>query len=228
MKIKTIGSGSKGNCYYISDGTSSLLIEAGVQFKKLQIALNFKFSDIVGCLVTHEHGDHSKYIKEVSRLGIKTYSSAGTFKALKLKGQEYSKIEAKRPFNIGTFKIMPFDTQHDCSEPLGFIIYSEKTKEKLLFGTDTFYIKYKFSGLTHIMLECNYSEKTLDPECPYTPRLIKSHFSLENVIKFMNANDLSLVKEIHLMHLSEGNSDGEYFKKELQKATGKLINICGE
>jgi phosphoribosyl 1,2-cyclic phosphodiesterase len=172
--------------------------------------------------------DHCKYVKDFLKMGIDCYMSSGTKEAIGIGNYSAKTVESKKVFKIGTFSIMPFDTQHDCSEPLGFLIYSETTGEKLMFATDTYYIKYKFSGLTHILVECNYSEKTLDPDCPYQPRLIKSHFSLENVIEFLKANDLSNVKEIHLMHLSEKNSDENYFKEEVQKATGKHVIICGE
>lgn len=53
--------------------------------------------------------------------------------------------------------MLPVKTEHDAKEPLGFLIYSRTTREKLLFATDTYYIRYRFPGLTHIMIECNYA-----------------------------------------------------------------------
>jgi phosphoribosyl 1,2-cyclic phosphodiesterase len=160
--------------------------------------------------------------------GINCYSSTGTFEALGINSHRAKAVKSKELFTVGTLQILPFDTQHDCADPLGFLIYSTLTGEKLLFATDTYYVKYRFSGLTHLMIECNWSEKTLDPDCAYLPRLRKSHFSLENVIEFLNANDLSRVEEIHLLHLSENNSDADFFKEEIQKLTGKIVYIAGE
>jgi hypothetical protein len=55
---------------------------------------------------------------------------------------------------------------------------------------------------------------------------IKSHFSLENVKRFLQANDLSRVQEIWLLHLSDGNSDETRFKREIQELTGKPVIIA--
>lgn len=82
MKFKTIASGSSGNCYLLETDTGSLLIEAGIPIKKIKRALEFDFSNIQGCLITHDHGDHSKAIKDIAKLGIDVYASEGTLNAL--------------------------------------------------------------------------------------------------------------------------------------------------
>ena len=56
--------------------------------------------------------------------------------------------------------------------------------------------------------------------------VLRSHFSLENVKEFLQANDLSKVQEIWLLHLSDGNSDAERFKREIQELTGKVVYIA--
>jgi phosphoribosyl 1,2-cyclic phosphodiesterase len=55
IQIKPLASGSAGNCYYITDGRSPLLIEAGIPIKKIKQGLNYKLSEIEGCLISHEH-----------------------------------------------------------------------------------------------------------------------------------------------------------------------------
>jgi phosphoribosyl 1,2-cyclic phosphodiesterase len=55
IQIKPLASGSGGNCYKIDDGKSSLLIEAGLPIKKIKQGLNYKLSEIEGCLISHEH-----------------------------------------------------------------------------------------------------------------------------------------------------------------------------
>jgi hypothetical protein len=51
--------------------------------------------------------------------------------------------------------------------------------------------------------------------------------NLQTVKGFLQANDLSRVQEIHLLHLSAANSDGVLFKREIQKTTGKPVTIAG-
>ncbi|MGE5679525.1 MAG: MBL fold metallo-hydrolase [Bacillota bacterium] len=232
MNIKILGSSSSGNCYILYTSREVLLLECGVQYKKILAGLNYKLDNIVGCLVSHEHKDHSKSIKEIMKAGIDVYTSAGTFQATKASGHRAHVIKSLEQIEIGGFTILPFQTQHDAAEPLGFLIYHEEIG-KVLFATDTYYIQYRFPGLNYIMVECNFSndilQKNLDAGVlnkALKNRLLKSHFSLENVKKFLQANDLSKVEYIFLMHLSSGNSDSELFKTEIQKLTGIPVHIC--
>lgn len=207
------------------------MIECGIRFPLIREAFNFKLSEVSGCLISHEHFDHSKAVKDIMKAGINCFMSDGTAKALKLSGHRLKIIKSKELFTIGTFKILPFDTQHDCSDPLGFLLQS-RDGEKLLFATDTFYLKYKFKGLNYILIECNYSRKFLEENIKsgITPeairnRIIKSHFEIENVKDFLRENDLSRVKQIYLIHISNTNGNSKFFKEEIQKLTGKEVYV---
>lgn len=171
------------------------------------------------------NGDHSKSAKDLMKAGISCYMSEGTAEAIKASGHRVKTVKSKELFSVGTFKVLPFSVEHDANEPIGFLIQSGK--DKLLFATDTYYLKYKFSGLSHIMVECNYSKELLDENiengsvpAAIRNRIVKSHFEIDNVKKFLLANDLSKCKEIHLIHLSSSNADPVLFKSEIQKLTG--------
>lgn len=56
MKLICCGSGSSGNTYLIKTNTETLVLDAGVPFKEVKIALGFNISQISGVVVTHEHG----------------------------------------------------------------------------------------------------------------------------------------------------------------------------
>lgn len=232
MLIRPIASSSKGNAYYISDGVSHLLLEAGVDLNKLRDA-KIDLVQLSGALITHEHLDHSKHARKLARY-TRIYSTKGTLDKIDFGLSAYNKVEIEKnkPFKIGTFTVIAFETQHDAMDPVGYLIYSNKTKERLLFATDTYYIKSKFKNLNYIMIECNYSNEIVKKNLEAgmnevrVKRLYTSHFELENVKKFLKAQDLSGVKEIYLMHLSDGNSDAEVFKREIQKATGKVVIVC--
>lgn len=233
MDIQILASGSSGNCYKVSDGQTSLLLECGIPIKEIQKKLCFKLSEIDACLVTHEHQDHSKATMDLLKYGIEVYMSRGTATLFNHDCYKVTIIEPLKQFRIGTFDILPFDVQHDSAEPVGYLLYSRVTKEKLLFATDTYYVKFRFKALNYIMVECNYSldilkaniesEKLSDA---FKNRLLQSHFELGNVKKFLQANDLSKVKEIYLLHLSDGNSHAERFKREIQELTGKPVIIA--
>jgi phosphoribosyl 1,2-cyclic phosphodiesterase len=235
MDIRVLASGSAGNCYCVSDGSTSLLLECGISVKQIRRGLGFGLTNVAACLVSHEHQDHAKAVADVLRAGVEVYTSPGTIKALGLEHHRLRPVRAKETFKVGTWTVRAFETQHDAQEPLGFLLHSQASNDRLLYATDTYYIRYKFPGLTHIMVECNYAADILEanvkrgsvPEV-LKKRLLTSHFSLDNVKEFLKANDLSQVREIWLLHLSDGNSDAERFKREVQALTGRPVYIAGE
>lgn len=233
MDITVIASGSSGNAYRISDGDTALLLDAGIPLQRIKQALNFRVRDIAGCLITHAHGDHAKAAGDLAKAGVDVYTSQGTIDACRLTGHRIKPVKALQEVMIGTFAVLPFDVQHDAPEPLGFLLTSRRTGEKLLYFTDTYYLKYRFTGLTHIMGECNYSMDIVEqsvrngyipPEL--VPRLIKSHMSLEHFLDLLKANDLHEVKQIYLLHLSNNNSDAERFREAVRKLTGTEVYVC--
>lgn len=232
MELKIIGTGSKGNCYILQNETTALIIECGVNFKEVKRALNFDLSKVVGCIVTHEHGDHAKGVKDAMASGINVHASTGTFKALKMVNG-YS--HRAKPFNqndsfkLGDFTIKSFDVRHDAAEPCGFLINHPETGN-VLFLTDTFYCPYTFKDLHNIIIEANFSneiirEKLSDMEF-LKNRILTSHMSLETAIGFLHVNDLSAVNNIVLIHLSDGNSHARMFQSEVSAKTGKNVTVA--
>lgn len=165
------------------------------------------------------------------KAGIDCYMSQGTAEALGLFGHRVHIIKARQQFQLGTFTVLPFELQHDVFN-LGFLLANQEG-EKLLYASDTSYIRYRFRGLTHIMIETNYSldilngnveARKIPPEMK--KRVMRSHMSLETAKKFLKANDLSKVEAIFLLHLSDNNSDCERFKREVMELTGKPTYIA--
>lgn len=233
IQFRPLASSSAGNCYHVTDGRTELLIEAGIRFTDIRKALDFRVSRLAGVLISHEHMDHSRAAADLAKSGVDIYASDGTIAARKLTGHRVKPIEPKRQFEVGTWTVMPFDVEHDAEQPLGFLL-ANRDGEKLVFITDSYYCRYTFSGLTHIAVECNYSLRILDENIAagrvhpaMRPRLLRSHFSLENVLDFLKANDMSKVQEIHLLHLSDSNSDEELFKRRVQEVTGKPVYVAG-
>lgn len=233
IEFQSLASSSAGNAYRVTDGKTTLLLEAGVRFSDLRKALNYRISQLGGCLLSHCHGDHSKAVLELMKAGVDVYSSHGTFSTLNISSHRAKSIRAMKQFAIGSWTILPFDVRHDVEEPLGFLLANQEG-EKLVFITDSYYCPYTFSDITVLAVECNYSLRILDANIAsgrvhpaMRPRLLRSHFSLENVKDFLRANDLSKLQEVHLLHLSDSNSDEELFKREVQQITGKPTYVCG-
>ena len=127
---------------------------------------------------------------------------------------------------------MPFDVVHDCAGSLGFLIQNQ-SGDKVMFATDTSYIKYRFNGITSLMIECNFCDEILAKNVEaghihpaMAKRIRDSHMSIDRVLDLLKANDLSCLREIHLMHLSSDNSNEDEFKQRVQAATGVPVYVC--
>lgn len=228
MIFTTYYSSSSGNLYTLKSCNETLLLECGVSIARIREALNYRLSEVIGCLVSHGHQDHCKAVKDVQKAGIDCYLSCETAEALNCNSHRTNIIEPLKQFKVGCFTVLPFPTEHDCAGSLGFLISDGKSK--LVFATDTYFVRYRFNGISIFAIECNWSKATLNPDLDpiVKRRLFRSHFSLENVIEFFKANDLSKCQQIILLHLSSDNSDAEYFKSEVQKVTGKPVYVAGK
>jgi len=232
MRLKILGSSSKGNCYILENETEALLIECGVNFSMVKQALNFQLRKVVGCLLTHEHGDHSNYVSEFLASGIKVHATKGTLDSIN-SNRHHNMVElGYNTLFLGSFMVKHFDVEHDAKEPVGFLINHPETGN-VLFLTDTFYCKYTFGKLHNIIVEANYSKAIIEKKRSqgYLPqflndRIIKSHMSLETCKELLQANDLSEVNNIVLIHLSDGNSDAALFQREIQNLTGKTVHVA--
>lgn len=244
MKLKILASGSSGNCYFLQAKGETLILECGIRYKDILHGLDFNLKPVVACLVTHEHKDHSKSLRDMLKAGINIYTSKGTVRALLKNWQaieihhRLKFIKSEKQIKIGEFIVMPFETQHynsdntTCAEPLGFLIQHPEMG-KMLFATDTYYIQYNFTKLNHILVECNYDGDIMTSNIDngtlnvgLALRLAKSHMSLDNCKALLKATDLTAVKNIVLIHLSALNSDSELFKADIEKLTGKPTYIA--
>ena len=198
------------------------MLELGINFKNIKKELNFDLSKVVGALVTHEHKDHCKCVNEVMAAGIDVYMSEGTVAGIEFKNINYSHrlnyLKHGESYHIGDFLIVPFNTQHDVNEPLGFLIY-HKAIGKILFATDTYYLKNTFMDIDHILIECNYSEDVLPTLPAWRARTIKSHMSLETLKDTLKFWNLRKTKDITLIHISGDNGNPDRFQKEIEELT---------
>lgn len=237
MVLSVLGSSSSGNAYVLQNVGEALLIEAGVNFKKVVAALEGDISKVVGCIITHEHGDHAGRINEVLNAVIPVYATRGTIEAAKVTS-EWKPRELEHNGNgyktitLGRFKVIPFATKHDSAEPVGFYIWHPETGG-ILFATDTYYLPNTFKGLNNVLIECNYDPEILERNVEQgrvvptlRERVRESHLSIDTCIDALRANDLKAVNNIVLIHLSDTNGNPASFKERVYRATGKRVHIA--
>lgn len=232
MILRVLGSSSSGNGYLLrSEKTGEVLsLEAGIRFDRVKQALSFDLSHVVGCIVTHEHGDHARYAADIARAYIPLCASPGTIEATGLQGLPAVRaVDPMKSFSLGDFDIIPFPVQHDAAQPYGYLIRHPECGT-VLFATDTYYLRYRFPGLNNILIECNYSLPILRHNAQLGhidhkryERTVKSHMSYDTCLETLMANDLSRVNNIILVHLSADNSHESDFVRGIQQTTGKNV-----
>lgn len=191
MRFDCYASGSDGNAYTLDDGQTRILVECGLRYRVLQERLGWTATTCQGCLVTHEHMDHARAAKRLIAMGVPVYTTAGTADKLGVEGAGI--IAPLVPFAVGTLIIKAFSVVHDAAEPVGYLIYSTVTREKLIFATDTNCLPVKVTSADYLALECNYSEASLersDIHPTLKARIAESHMSLEEFLRLLRENNL--------------------------------------
>jgi len=234
MQLNIINSGSVGNCYILQNEDTALVIECGVNFSDVKKALDFNLSKVAGVLVSHEHQDHCKGVKDAAKAGLNIYCTAGTWKAMGIDSHRIKPIGRLEKKVIGPWTVMAFDVKHDAAEPVGFIIHHPECGN-VLFITDTYYVAHTFSNINNVLIEANYCTEIVnqrlaggDIHARVRDRVIESHMSLETCKALLKANDLSAVNNIVLIHLSDGNSDAKRFSAEIAQLTGKTVTVASK
>lgn len=217
MKVKTIASGSKGNCSILISAKAKIIIDMGISYLNLKTRLeenSLSLNDFQAVLITHSHNDHIKGLESlIKHTNIKVY----------IPKKMYSELEEIVPeercnFIEDNFKIEDIDielihTSHDTICSVGYII--SNNKKSLVYVTDTGYINRKFLEKMKekdiYIIESNHDEVML-MDGPY-PRFLKErvisdkgHLSNKTTAKYLEKIIGKNTKYILLAHLSEKNN----------------------
>ncbi|MCD7829742.1 MAG: MBL fold metallo-hydrolase [Clostridiales bacterium] len=235
MKFLPLGSSSHGNAYLVDDGESVLLIECGVSFRRLGQLVRgagYSVSRLAGCLVSHEHKDHSRCWDKLLEAGVPVYMSHGTMQALGAEGAVPLAPEVGQdvgePVEIGSWKVLPFRTFHDAREPVGFLLLGADG-DKLAFATDTANLRYRFPGLNLLAIEANYwdvilSRQTRMPE-QVVRRIRNSHMEIGTLCGYLSSLPLEDCREIFLLHLSDACSDEAWFEEAVRRCVPPQVRV---
>lgn len=233
MKIRTIDSGSKGNCYLlVDDADNMLMLEAGVNFARVKQSTDFNIATIKGCLITHEHGDHAGFAADVLKTNIPVYCTAGTARHIKTARHEpnivaYDEINSAGPFVFSAFRV-----PHDADEPCGWLIYHPEYG-MIMFATDTAQLRHRTNGIATFLIECNYDPDRLNqnvrsgviaPE--RATRTRKSHMSVYDTCEFLRANVDNLTRNVILCHLSSQNADAGQMADYVHRETNLPVQVA--
>lgn len=230
MEFISLASSSKGNAYIVKNPESGelLLLECGIPYAKLKQLLNHDFSNVVGCLISHEHKDHALSAPSLLRDGINVYTSYGT--ALTFKNGELANIvESGEQFSVGSFEVLAFGVFHDAAEPLGFMVRCGG--ETLFFATDTVNLNVFADEVSIYALECNYDELILESNehiiDKVKERTKRSHMEVGRLLRYIEKCDLSKCRNIYLLHLSAACSNERDFVRRVREKCGDVpVTAC--
>ena len=237
MKVKTIASGSKGNCTIVLCDETNIIIDMGISYLTLKKSLeenSLSFDNFSGILVTHCHKDHTKGLASlINKTKLPVYIPEGMYESLK-EFVPYAKcIFIDDEFEINDVKIELIHTSHDAPSSVGFII--EHNNKSLVYVTDTGYINRKYLarmvGKDAYIIESNHDEVML-MDGPY-PRFLKErvisdkgHLSNRTTAKYLKKIIGNNTKNIVLAHLSENNNTEELALQAMhEQGLDEKVNI---
>lgn len=224
MTFTSYASSSAGNLYVVGSGETRLMLECGLRWKDLQKRLGYDVTGFDGCLLTHEHSDHSRSVRELISRGVKVYTSAGTAKALGIDSC-CELISARQRLKVGEIDIMPFAVFHDAVEPLGFLL--RDGEDTLLFATDTCSIPVLADGVTIAAIECNHAVDLFAPDgADWERRARRSHMSIDAVCDYLDKLDKSRLRQIYLLHMSDRHAKEDEFVERIKRRYGLPVLAC--
>lgn len=226
MKLLVNNSSSAGNSYSLTSNDGEiLLLEAGVKAKNVIKAIDYQTSKVVGCLLSHVHGDHAKYATDYSHYGIEIAANQDVFEKKNIDPTLSRILEECKTYSFGQFQVAPFNVKHDVPT-LGFFIRHPECGT-ILFATDCVCLPYRFPSVNHFLIEANYSDEIVDSNIlagiePYfrKQRLLQTHMSIENTISSIRSCNPNKTKTITLIHLSSLNADPIDFQRRVASAFG--------
>lgn len=226
MKVKVIGSGSRGNATIVETASCNILIDAGLTYKNISERLCGDVPNIDIVVITHTHKDHIGGLKSVLKKNPVVYTMADLENLV-----SYDKINNERQFSIGDTSLKLFDLSHD-SYCCGMII-SDDDKE-LVYITDTGYInKNVLEEIVNkdiYIMESNHDVDMLRHSSKpfYLQMRILSdegHLSNEQALAYLKGLVGSRTKYVILAHLSLENNDSKLVYDTMRDGLDENIEV---
>ena len=240
MRVAALSSGSSGNCFYIENDDSAVLVDVGISAKKVMERmglLKLDSSKLKAIFVTHEHSDHIIGIDVSARqLNLPIYATKGTIGNgfLCSDDNKIKKISKNEAINLGGFDIMAFSKSHKAAEPVSYSILDKKEDKLVSVITDAGYacenINENISKSNFLFLESNHDLKMLE-QGPY-PYFLKrwvgsdsGHLSNSQAGLAVLENANPRLKNIILSHLSKTNNSPQVALKTFKNLLKERNNL---
>lgn len=225
-RVFTLSSGSSGNCTFVGDAESGVLIDIGISFLKARTMFEdagMQLSCVEALLITHEHSDHIKGLATFcKKTNIPVFASQKTADFLVAHVPECQEnLHIITPNTLHKIKrtgFFAFSVYHDAADAVGYRITTGDGRE-VVYSTDVGHVDEKlFSYIQKAdlnIIEANYDEGMLMCNASY-PFLLRKRISGEcghlsnaecakTVVKLLQSGS----RRFLLAHLSEQNNTPE-------------------
>ncbi|WP_297087086.1 MBL fold metallo-hydrolase [uncultured Draconibacterium sp.] len=219
LEICAIASGSNGNCYYIGNETSAILIDAGISTKQILLRMQERGLDaskVKAVFITHEHSDHLRGARVFGkRLQVPIYMSAKTFDGAYKNLRPYSPrfFNHEENIPIDDFTVYPVSKSHDAADPYSFRIKYNNLNIGVFtdIGEACEQVKDHISYCHALFLESNYDEKMLwEGAYPYflKQRVASNvgHLSNDQAFELLDQHTNGNLECVFLSHISKDNN----------------------
>lgn len=224
LEFCSFASGSSGNCYFVRNDETVLLVDTGIAGKHIKAGLKncgAKLADVDGILLTHEHADHVKSIRMIGREAenATVYGTKGTLECVRerLPQNRVEVICRREHFEIGNIRVVSFALSHDAADPVGYTFENGRHKVSILTDTGcvTREIFEEVEDSDALILEANHEVNILRVgPYPYAlkRRILGKHGHLSNeaagelLCRILERAEGYRKPEIVLGHLSKENN----------------------
>ncbi|MCH5350748.1 MAG: MBL fold metallo-hydrolase [Clostridiales bacterium] len=227
LSLCCIASGSKGNCTFVTDRKSRIVIDLGISASRAENSLSALGADCdCDIIVTHSHTDHINGIKTFLKRhpGARVHCQKECARAVgSFVG--FNPLIENRDFYLGDIRVTAIPVPHDVP-CFGYII--ECGGKRAAVVTDIGAVEDNalkaLSGVDLLVIEANHDVEMLRSSVKYSPqlkaRILSRHGHLSNadcasVCAFLATGG---VRNFVLAHLSEENNTPEIARREVESA----------
>ncbi len=247
MKFISFGSGSSGNCYFLSTATDALMIDAGVGIRTLKKHFRdygLSLSQVHHLLITHDHADHIKCVGSLSHeLHLPVYATEAVHHGI---DRNYCVTRKVDPIDrhllvpgtvieLGDFMVTPFSVPHDSSDNVGFMVEAQGVAFCIITdaGCITDDMARYIQRADYLVIEANHEvEKLMAGPYPWhlKERITSStgHLSNKDCGEAIATNMSERLKHVWLCHLSEENNHPELARKTVESVLRSYGIVAGK
>lgn len=231
MRVTILGSGSEGNALLLESGTTRVLVDAGLSYRKLvqrfaSIGREVP-KEISAVIVTHSHGDHAAHASTYSnRFGCPIRATEVTLRSIRLcRSARKEAFRAGRSFRIGDIRARSCSIPHDAPQ-VALVFETPSTTLGLVtdLGHVPKHLPRFLCECETLLLESNHDADMLATgryPAPLKRRVAGALGHLSNA----QAGDLladigHAPRQVVLMHLSETNNSPQLARSSAEAALG--------